>query len=207
MTEHVIITDPNIHEPKGVASAVAGAVYVADGLGGGVWTTHLAGTVQQGIYDYHDAATAITPIALTLADTEYELTNDGAGPQTYTSPLTGLTEMWNTTTNRIVFTSGDVLSVGDTVDFRLDVIADTASINTSITIEMELDVDGVPFRLALIPSTNFKDVGLHTQIRYTGIYMGSEATLNGVGRILASADSTGVTIQVNGWYFRALHSA
>ena len=37
MPEHVSITDPNIHEPKGVASADSGEVYIADGLGSGSW--------------------------------------------------------------------------------------------------------------------------------------------------------------------------
>jgi hypothetical protein len=37
MTEHVTITDPEIHEPKGVAAASADEVYVADGAGSGSW--------------------------------------------------------------------------------------------------------------------------------------------------------------------------
>ncbi len=39
--EHSIITDPNIHEPKGVASASSGQIYVADGLGSGAWGLNL----------------------------------------------------------------------------------------------------------------------------------------------------------------------
>jgi hypothetical protein len=35
--QHSDITDPNIHEPKGVASAAAGKVYVANGSGSGSW--------------------------------------------------------------------------------------------------------------------------------------------------------------------------
>lgn len=35
--EHVSINDPNIHEPKGVATAVSGSAYVANGAGSGVW--------------------------------------------------------------------------------------------------------------------------------------------------------------------------
>lgn len=35
--QHSAITDPNIHEPKGVASAQAGQVYFADGSGSGDW--------------------------------------------------------------------------------------------------------------------------------------------------------------------------
>jgi hypothetical protein len=35
--EHSVIDDPDIHEPKGVSTAGDGDVYVADGLGTGVW--------------------------------------------------------------------------------------------------------------------------------------------------------------------------
>lgn len=35
--EHVSITDPHIHEPKGVAGAAANTVYTATGGGSGVW--------------------------------------------------------------------------------------------------------------------------------------------------------------------------
>lgn len=36
--EHVDITDPAIHEPKGASTAASGAIYVADGAGSGLWT-------------------------------------------------------------------------------------------------------------------------------------------------------------------------
>lgn len=61
--EHVLIEDPNIHEPKGVASATAGSVYVADGAGSGDW----------------DSPTLLTPgkrKGLTL-------TTDGAGSSSF----------------------------------------------------------------------------------------------------------------------------
>lgn len=35
--EHSSIADPNIHEPKGVATAAAGKVYIANGSGSGTW--------------------------------------------------------------------------------------------------------------------------------------------------------------------------
>lgn len=38
MVEHVTITDPNIHEPKGVSTAPANRVYRANGAGSGVWS-------------------------------------------------------------------------------------------------------------------------------------------------------------------------
>lgn len=36
--EHSTITDPDIHEPKGVAAANSGDIYVANGAGSGNWT-------------------------------------------------------------------------------------------------------------------------------------------------------------------------
>lgn len=36
--QHAIITDPYLHEPKGVASAAVGTVYTANGVGGGAWS-------------------------------------------------------------------------------------------------------------------------------------------------------------------------
>lgn len=37
--EHSTITDPDIHEPKGISTATVGQTYVADGAGSGVWTS------------------------------------------------------------------------------------------------------------------------------------------------------------------------
>ena len=36
--EHVDITDPYVHEPKGAAAANSGEIYVANGAGSGAWT-------------------------------------------------------------------------------------------------------------------------------------------------------------------------
>lgn len=36
--EHSVITDPYIHEPKGIAAAAANKVYVSDGAASGAWT-------------------------------------------------------------------------------------------------------------------------------------------------------------------------
>lgn len=37
MPDHAALTDPFLHEPKGVAAAAEGLVYVADGAGSGEW--------------------------------------------------------------------------------------------------------------------------------------------------------------------------
>jgi hypothetical protein len=35
--QHNVITDPDLHEPKGIASATSGKVYISNGSGSGVW--------------------------------------------------------------------------------------------------------------------------------------------------------------------------
>lgn len=45
--EHANLTGAALHEPKGVATAVAGQVYVADGLGSGSWSS-LTATIPVG---------------------------------------------------------------------------------------------------------------------------------------------------------------
>ena len=38
MPEHSALTGASLHEPKGVATAASGEVYIADGSGSGAWT-------------------------------------------------------------------------------------------------------------------------------------------------------------------------
>ena len=46
--QHVDITDPNIHEPKGAAGASVNTVYVANGSGSGTWRKITDADVDQG---------------------------------------------------------------------------------------------------------------------------------------------------------------
>lgn len=50
---HSTITDPAIHEPKGVSTAAAGTVYTANGSGSGAWSTPpsgIAGSIVKSTY-------------------------------------------------------------------------------------------------------------------------------------------------------------
>lgn len=47
-TQHRDLTGASLHEPKGVASAAANRVYVADGLGSGSWSQITSSTVDSG---------------------------------------------------------------------------------------------------------------------------------------------------------------
>lgn len=95
--EHASLTDPEIHEPKGVASASQGEVYVADGVGSGNWVNN----VPQGWGLYHDAAAAQT-----VNTTGLFLSIDGLGTKTEESYLPreirGVSSLWDTTTDEFV---------------------------------------------------------------------------------------------------------
>ena len=58
---HSSLTDPLIHEPKGVASASAGKVYVANGSGSGTWTAKetLVGETLTGYIDNISASSTV----------------------------------------------------------------------------------------------------------------------------------------------------
>ena len=45
MAIHANLTDPELHEPKGVASAASGTVYVANGSGSGAWLPQGTGLI------------------------------------------------------------------------------------------------------------------------------------------------------------------
>lgn len=48
-TAHASLTGADLHEPKGVAAASAGAVYVATGSGSGAWTVPTLATIDSGV--------------------------------------------------------------------------------------------------------------------------------------------------------------
>lgn len=208
MAEHNTLTGSQLHEPKGADTATADQVYISDGAGSGAWTDltsdNIPNTTTQGIYDYNDLTTASTPIALTSAATQYELTNDGAGANTNTTyALDGITDMWDVATDRFDFTG---LTLGDTVDVRFDVEYTTTTTNTAVNLDIEFGVGATPYQVNIVNEADKKAAGTYQVTVQSNFYMGNTLTMNNPARVLASADKTGVTVKVNGWYIRPLHN-
>ena len=70
MAEHKNITDPNIHEPKGVSVATVGTTYIADGAGSGAWSAiplDLSGMVIERLIDGFSTASSQEPVGLDTA--------------------------------------------------------------------------------------------------------------------------------------------
>lgn len=74
--QHVDIDDPYIHEPKGVAAASIGQVYVADGAGSGAWASYSAATTSA----YGTVKQAAVIAAVTEDTGPVGGTNDGNMP-------------------------------------------------------------------------------------------------------------------------------
>ena len=83
--EHVTITDPDIHEPKGIVTASDGSVYVADGIGSGSW--QVRGTTQ---YIHNVSNASNTTNCAAGVDTTLPMKGDGTNNFTSSTVGTGL---------------------------------------------------------------------------------------------------------------------
>lgn len=154
---------------------------------------------QIGFFDYSDLATTGTPIAATLGTSPLALTNDELGANTVKLfPPVGVTDVWDASGG--VFDWAE-LSVGDTVDIRLDIDVITSIVNTEIKIDLHLGAGGGAYTIPWILPTNFKNTGTNKLNRFNGIYIGDTNTLNNGGQFMISTDKN-CTVVVNGWYCR-----
>lgn len=201
--EHKDIPDAQLHQVKGAMSATAGQILTATGLGTATFQTPSFSTVAMGWYDYNDVTTQGTPIPLTLANTYYDLTNDGAGVNTKTTyAVAGVSNIWNTGTNRFNFSG---LALGDTVELRADVTVTTTTANTGLEMVLELATGtGTPVLLPLLNNTNIKTSSTIQLVTDRGFYIGSALTQTNPAKIKMRADATGCTVKVNGWYVRVI---
>lgn len=103
--EHKNLTDPELHEPKGIATASSGQVYIANGSGSGTWTSQDP-AYAQGYVEGNVTATTF------LNTTEKKALSTGAGFVTditndFTVDVNGLFT-YTGTKNRIFFASASI---------------------------------------------------------------------------------------------------
>ena len=199
--QHKDIPDAQLHEVKGAATASAGQILTATGAGIATFQTPLFTKARVGFWDYNDTATSSTPIALTAANTEYQLTNNGTGVYTNTAyGLPGVTNIYNTATNYFNFSS---LKIGDTVDIRVECEITTTSTSNELDLLMELGIGTSPYKL-VIDRQYFKSASVKKVVAMASIYIGNNDTKNGLARFIVKNDSTGSSIKVSGWYIRVI---
>ena len=128
-----------------------------------------------GIADYNDAATAVTPITLT-ADTWATVTNDGAGPFTNLNYLpSGVTQLMDTASGAFDFSE---LNLGDNCLIRNDFSVTPNTNNALLELRYQLGVGGAIYTLETIIGR--LDSGSGTPYRFSlqpqMIYMGDTNT-------------------------------
>lgn len=195
-TEHRVIPDAERHEVKGASTATNNQVLVSDGDG----TTSFRQPTMMGWYNYdHDGAT----VPLTLAATFYDLINDAAGPSNdITFAISGATTIWDTGTNRFDFTD---LIIGDVVELRVDVSVTTGTANTAIDLVLELaEGTGSEVTLPLTIHRDIKTAGTYQVVLSIPFPISTTSIKNNPARLMASADKTGATVIINGWFVNVI---
>lgn len=156
--EHSTLTGSDLHEPKGVAGASAQDVYIANGVGSGVWApnypkgapTAVAGSLitsdgagaaswerTQGWAQYQDTQTLVgTPTQTLATGVTQAFTCDGGNSTIEKNPSDAVASMWNVSTNKHV-----PIAAFDVYHVRVTFTAENYSGATPY-IELELDIGG-----------------------------------------------------------------
>lgn len=75
--QHSVLTDPELHEPKGAAGASAGTVYVANGAGSGSWTASVNVDATSDDVPYARLNGAWAPVAMNPVDSYWSADTTG----------------------------------------------------------------------------------------------------------------------------------
>lgn len=156
-----------------------------------------------GVYDYNDLSTQTTPLNYTGVDPFY-ITNDGLGISTNKIyKLTGIDDVYNTTTNAFDFLG---LELGDTIDIRLDLDITTSSPSQTVKIIIELGIGSFPigtYQLNFSNEKTYKTAKTYlNETWFNSVYMGDATTRDHEAKFIFESDGN-ATIVVNGWYVRA----
>lgn len=177
--EHNAIGAGEIHEPKGVTTAPAGGLYVADGSTSGNWTRY------QGWGQYQDSRRTVgTPTQTLSASTRTKLICDGGYLTVEKLPSDAGGSLWNTTTNKV-----NPISAFDIYHMRVGFWAENYA-GTNPYIDFTLDI-GSP-----IGEITWRDISLRksgatvkTSIAFP-VFSGSTFLANG-GEFYLTYNGTG----------------
>ena len=188
--QHSLLTDGDIHEPKGIGSAAANQVYVADGAGSGAWGT--LSDFNNGIADYNDTSSAASPVTL-AANTWTTLPNDGLGPFTLESLPTGVTTLLDSSTGAIDISE---LTQYSTLKIRPDFTVTPDSNNADLEFRFLLGAGAGQYSLPT--SLGRLDQGAGVPYRRAGlllgVYAGDSNTINNPIFLQVKLTSSGTVV-------------
>lgn len=157
--QHSVITDPDIHEPKGAAAAAADTIYAANGAGSGAWAlvayASLAAACIQSLKDAVE--TDIGTGTLVIPDAEVYVTviiPDVSTASTILIPIPEDSEVLSLTT----VLEGAITLADATVTLKNAADAAVASVTVAFTGSAtgDLDQDAAPTNASLTGPTYLK---------------------------------------------------
>lgn len=149
-----------------------------------------------GLYAYENTLTSQSFIGTPIV-----LNNNGAGTNTTTTyKLTGLDNIFNTTTNSFDFSS---LVLGDSVNFRVDVEVTTTTSKQEIDVYFDVAIGTASnYSIYLIKSLNIKTFGTHTFQFITFLSMLNNDTKNNDCKIMFNSTAN-ATVKLTGKLIKA----
>jgi len=150
-----------------------------------------------GYFHYTDTATQTTPLTI-VADTNKKLTNDGLGAQTnLTQAPYGVSTLFNTTTNEFDFSQ---LSIGDTLDLRVDLSLTTTSANQNYLVFLRVGEGSVAQYDLPIFSGQIKNISSNNRIIGNEPFsIDYQEHIDNPATLYILSDHNG-SVKVNGWY-------
>lgn len=154
-----------------------------------------------GYFTYNDVSTISAPLVL-VSGVAKKLTNDTLGIYTGLGEAPyGVSNIWKQYANQFDFSQ---LSIGDTLDMRVDALLTTTGTNKTYKILLKLGI-GTPSEFTiLVGSGELKNAVTDENIvKEISFYIGSEDIKNAPAELYLLLDSSG-SVKVNGWYTRIL---
>jgi len=134
--------------------------------------------------------------ALSLSDTWYDLSNDGAGSGSTTSyAVSGHGDIWDTSTDRLDLTD---LSIGDRFDVQINVTVTTTTADTLIEAGILMG-EGVTDMALAFPSQHYKDTGAYQYTAQVSGTVFNSAIRDNPVAIRMKSSTTGTTVAVSYW--------
>lgn len=177
--EHSDIGVGEIHEPKGITTAAAGSIYVANGSSSGSWKYS-----PLGFGYYQDNASAQT-----ITTTEAKLSINGLGALTSEAYLPheirGSASLWDVVADKIT-----PVRVGDAYDMRID-LPITAKSGSPTELTLDFDIGGAASSSIVILSrymTTGKATPYTMTVGFSILALTALTITNGI-QIFASTDT------------------
>lgn len=154
--------------------------------------------------DFNDLATHTTPLAMPLANTWYDVSNDNAGPYSEDfKAIPGRAALWDSVNQQFDFTG---VGLGDIVLIRYDLIVTTPPA-CAITIQMSMAIGGAGAYALPLFHSHFKDAGAQPVGGLGMLYIGTPNnpdTKDYPAKLQISSTDAGASVEVNGWALATL---